>query len=424
MADSFYSPPRLFAFYHEDALFNELSRVLTEIHTSTGLSANTLSIINHSTIDILTWIALSIFVFALLKMHIKQIEQDQIIKSNQALEAMVAEQTQALLTAQKETESILRFRNGLLNNSLICIVFVKGKKIEWINDYAEVMFGLSKDNYQGKEADLIFHNKSDYLRLLRSAPSVLSKGANYQTELPFRHQDGTQLWCLVNGKALNPSNLAEGVVYIIVDITDRKRMEDQLKHLNSQLENQAITDDLTGISNRRRIRQLLEKECQRANRYLYSFSIILLDLDHFKYVNDNFGHDAGDKVLKSVARLLQSTIRQVDTCARWGGEEFLILCPHTELSDAVTMAELLRKRLQDMKQPPAPNITASFGVACFQPGDSLVEILKASDIALYEAKSNRNEVRYHTPSKIGRVSDLPKKSSDPQSIYLNSTDTK
>lgn len=168
----------------------------------------------------------------------------------------------------------------------------------------------------------------------------------------------------------------------------------RLQALNRELEQLSNTDALTGIANRRLLNHVFEKEIIRAERYRSKFSVIMLDVDFFKAINDDFGHQIGDDVLKSIADLMIDTIRESDLAGRWGGEEFLILCPETELYGALQVAETIRQKIQRHDFGIPSGITASLGVAEHREGQSLQAVIKAVDTALYEAKkAGRNTVK-------------------------------
>ncbi|WDP92233.1 MAG: diguanylate cyclase [Desulfobacter sp.] len=162
----------------------------------------------------------------------------------------------------------------------------------------------------------------------------------------------------------------------------------------------ASRDGLTGLYNRRKMSTLLEKELYRFRRYGRPFSVILCDIDYFKRVNDTLGHDAGDRVLLSVAATLDRNIRSGDAAGRWGGEEFLLLLPETIEAKAVETAEKLRNQnldRQPFEREGQSPVTISFGVAQCRPGLDLTRILKHADQALYHAKAGgRNRVESHS----------------------------
>ncbi len=178
------------------------------------------------------------------------------------------------------------------------------------------------------------------------------------------------------------------VFAFVMDYSRRKAREELLSMANLY-ERAARTDELTQLPNRRDMRQQLEKEYFRYKRHGSYFSVILLDIDHFKNINDNFGHDAGDYVLLKFAQLLSDTCRKIDTTARWGGEEFLVLLPDTSLVQALAMAERLRKIVEAERlvyKSREIRVTTSCGVCSISQTKDLSSLLKQADINLYQAK--------------------------------------
>ncbi|WP_051920352.1 sensor domain-containing diguanylate cyclase [Thermodesulfobacterium hydrogeniphilum] len=148
----------------------------------------------------------------------------------------------------------------------------------------------------------------------------------------------------------------------------------------------SITDPLTEIYNRRYFIERLKTEMERAKRYNIPLSLIIIDLDDFKKINDTYGHMVGDKVLKAVAQTLKNRLRKTDILARWGGEEFIILLPNTPPEKAVFLAGDLRKKIEEMKIPGVKKITASFGITGYCIGDDINSLIKRADDAMYEVK--------------------------------------
>ncbi len=176
-------------------------------------------------------------------------------------------------------------------------------------------------------------------------------------------------------------------VAFVIDRTDSLALEEELWLL-------AVTDTLTNVYNRRYFTQKMEEEIERVRRSGSSFSLIMLDIDHFKNVNDMFGHNAGDLVLKNMSAMILNRIRKIDTMARWGGEEFVLLLPETDVNEAVILAEALRRQLSEMEIPGVCKITASFGVVSYSSGDTVDTLVNRADKRMYEAKSaGRNCVR-------------------------------
>jgi len=150
---------------------------------------------------------------------------------------------------------------------------------------------------------------------------------------------------------------------------------------------EARIDALTGLANRRALEEILAAEISRAHRFTHQLAVVLLDLDRFKEINDSFGHGAGDVMLRAVSRLLTSLARQGDTVARWGGEEFVVVLPETDLAGASRFAERLRRTIE-AHSVGEMRTSASCGVATMLPEDDVEALLGAADQALYQAKSN------------------------------------
>lgn len=168
------------------------------------------------------------------------------------------------------------------------------------------------------------------------------------------------------------------------------------RHRMALLEAEAVTDELTQVHNYRFLRQALDREVQRAARYGHWLSILMIDVDHLKGYNDRFGHLAGSQVLKSLARVLRTATRDIDLIAKYGGDEFLIILPHTGLDGAQSAAERLRAAVASTAFPPltAGEMTCSIGIAVF-PGDGRTPetMLASADEALFAAKrAGRNRV--------------------------------
>ena len=198
------------------------------------------------------------------------------------------------------------------------------------------------------------------------------------------------------------------------DISERKRHEEELRQArdeteganralqaaNAELGRRATTDALTGVWNRRHIEQVAGTEIAGARRYGQPLSLLTLDIDHFKSVNDRYGHPAGDLVLVELVRRVRPHLRAPDVLARWGGDEFVVMMPHTALTDAMRLAERLRELAAAEPFPQAGTVTTSIGVAELQADESLDEWLERADRALYEAKSGgRNTVRAASTNK-------------------------
>jgi diguanylate cyclase (GGDEF)-like protein len=167
----------------------------------------------------------------------------------------------------------------------------------------------------------------------------------------------------------------------------------ELIEKNRELEVLSVTDRLTGLFNRRKLDQVLEDELIRSRRYAINFSLMIIDIDHFKRVNDTHGHAVGDTALKAMARIMHDSTREADSLARYGGEEFVMVCRHSGLAGCVANAEKLRETIAAHDFPGVGHLTASFGAATCREDDDAASLLARADAALYKAKATgRNRV--------------------------------
>ncbi|WP_321528537.1 sensor domain-containing diguanylate cyclase [Sedimenticola selenatireducens] len=204
---------------------------------------------------------------------------------------------------------------------------------------------------------------------------------------------GKEKWIRVSSKK-NPPQGDQPAIWsgYMIDISGTKQLE-------LMLQEQATHDALTGLGNRHYFQRHFRDELLRKDRYQRDSAVLLLDLDHFKKVNDRYGHDAGDFVLMRVSQLVKAQLREVDVPARWGGEEFCILLPETTLDDALAAAERIRAGLAREPldyQGEAIEVTASIGVTTLNADDRRIEpVIKRADAALYRAKRDgRNRVAH------------------------------
>lgn len=172
-----------------------------------------------------------------------------------------------------------------------------------------------------------------------------------------------------------------------------------LELLNAKLEELSVTDEMTQLANFRHFKTQLKIEHERSFRYRTPYTLLFCDVDHFKVYNDKNGHPAGDEVLKKVAEILRANQRGTDLAARYGGEEFVVLCPHTDLQQALGVAERIRKAVEAVPFPgnatqPLGKVSVSIGVARFpENGNTPDEVLKSADEAVYQSKKNgRNQI--------------------------------
>lgn len=231
----------------------------------------------------------------------------------------------------------------------------------------------------------------------------------FRGEMEYLCKDGSTYWCdVIATPILSEDGSLVELLGVSRDISEHKRHEDELKKAkeatealnhaleaaNEQLQQMSRTDKLTGLWNRRYFEDRVAHEMAMANRYGQALSMLIFDIDHFKRINDTYGHLAGDRVLVALSALARQQIRETDLPCRWGGEEFMILMSSTGPQEAVAVAEKLRAAFAQHPIPGVGAVTASFGVATYRPDETLDSWISRTDGALYEAKSGgRNTVR-------------------------------
>lgn len=250
-------------------------------------------------------------------------------------------------------------------------------RITYVSEAFATISQYTKEELLGRAHNIVRHpdmSKSLYKEMWHT----LRSGEAWSGEIMNRAKDGSAYWVDVN---IEPDFDADrniiGYTAVRSDITDKK-----------QIEELSVTDRLTGLFNRLKLDDVLENEFRRYQRYQTPLSVIILDVDHFKQVNDRYGHLIGDEVLTEIADLIQNNIRACDIAGRWGGEEFLIICPSTPLEGGMVVAEKLRKAISNHPFTTTNSQTASFGVANLTLNGDLNQLLKAADDALYRAKQN------------------------------------
>lgn len=300
------------------------------------------------------------------------------------------------ITQQKITEHKLSkaFKE---NDHLLTIIdnyvsFVKVGRDGVINDISSnfcKQLGCLKQDTIGKNINILKSGETPtalYERIWKAVTSEESFVYEIQNK---NFNNGTNWYRVVISPDYNESNIVVGYIAFY------KNIDDQMKFKNS-----SETDKLTGLPNRMKIDEILAKELSRANRYHQPFSVILIDIDHFKEVNDQFGHQSGDVILQEFAKIVADNIRITDVAGRWGGEEFLVICPHTDVNGASFLAETLRKCIESNEFQMVKQKTASFGVAEYHEGKTLTTFFENVDHALYSAKnSGRNKVVIYSESK-------------------------
>ena len=263
------------------------------------------------------------------------------------------------------------------------VVRMNQTELNWI--------GYTRDQVLGKHF-MEFISEASREVFKANFPKFLAQGHIENLEFELLRSDGTVLPVSISGTMIRDQHgvpvLSRSTVF---DITERKKLEKHLEALSN-------SDALTGLPNRRRFYEVATTEVERSKRHQNPLALAMLDIDHFKKINDQHGHPMGDLVLKNLAAVSRSALRQIDMLARYGGEEFVILMPHTDRSQAMDVLDRLRETLQAQQlrsDAGAPvSYTISIGTTQLQAGDTDIDaMLKRADDALYAAKrSGRNQV--------------------------------
>lgn len=320
--------------------------------------------------------------------------EEKVRRRTEELEASLRD-NEHITRALRESEE--RFR-GLVSQSLVGIGIIEDGKLSYVNSKLADIFGYSIDEISQLSLFNIIA-KSDHPILSERIRKILADDRKRKGTFIYRglRKDGVEISVEATGIRMSISG-KNALIFTLMDITERVRAEKEVQELNIRLREQSLRDPLTGLFNRRYLEESLGRELIRAQRQNTSLSLIMGDIDHFKKVNDTYGHPAGDKVLKVFGELIRQYSRGSDICCRYGGEEFLLVCSNMVNEKAYERAEQLRMALLDTPvtfEGAIIKVTASFGVASYpQHGDTDDALISAADNALYEAKNaGRNQVK-------------------------------
>lgn len=250
--------------------------------------------------------------------------------------------------------------------------------------YCEIT-GYTKKELIGQKHSVLKHPTTPR-DLYRDMWRTVTSGKEWEGEIKNQRKDGSVFWIKV---IVSPSfDISGNIKYyttINQDITDKKTIE--------ELSNR---DKLTNVYNRGKLDNLLEKEIRYSRRYNIQFALIMIDVDYFKDINDKYGHLEGDKVLIQISQILEKLTRDTDFIGRWGGEEFLIICPNSDIEQGKRVAVKLKEYIENHDFEINKKITASFGITNYMKEDDANDILERADKALYEAKNKgRNRIEYN-----------------------------
>lgn len=274
--------------------------------------------------------------------------------------------------------------------------------ITYANDKFCELSGYSKEELIGKGHNIVRHPSMDREKFKDLWDTIKSK-KTWHGVITNMAKDGSSY--IVNSTVIPILDVDGDILeYIAIrhDITEFERTKEQLRNINkmmkskvdelhfmtTSLEEKATKDDLTGLYNRAKFEEIFTEELTKAQRYNDELSVVLLDIDYFKKINDTFGHQAGDVVLKELSTLISTNIKTIDVFARWGGEEFVILLPKTGLDGAVLFADKLRKIVKNFHFSEVEKMTISCGVGEFEEYEDKLTLFEKIDKALYVAKKN------------------------------------
>lgn len=298
------------------------------------------------------------------------------------------EQRQKLADLQQQAD-INRQYLAMFDSQVICSRTDLDLNITFASKALQKISGYSQEELIGQPISMLLDPKLG-LELYDEVIRSIDKRGQWRGTVRHMGKGPNHYWVeTVVAPIIDAQGTRSGYMQIRQDVTSQKRLEELW-----------MTDHLTGLENRQSMDQIWEREILRAERYGDLFSVLLIDIDHFKSVNDNYGHLVGDELLFQFAQLLRQECRDTDHVGRWGGEEFIVLIPNTNLSSAVLMAEKIRETIESFSFTTVGDVTVSIGVACYRSGMSEDELFSLADKALYRAKnSGRNRV------EVGNSSD-------------------
>ncbi|NWF76000.1 MAG: diguanylate cyclase [Nitrospirae bacterium] len=307
---------------------------------------------------------------------------DELSTFSEEMNRMLEELNRADMLLRESEE---KFRDIFKNaNDMIQIVDAEGRFLDVNRKWCETLGYTKEEAMQMRFTDIV--RKDQIPHCIETFKRVVNGESIEHMETVYISKDGREIY--VEG-SINPSfkgnkfSICRGIMR---DITIRKQMEKRLEHL-------AVTDTLTNTYNRTKFDEVIKKEISRVKRYSHPLSLIMFDVDHFKRINDTHGHIYGDYVLKTLTNIVKENMRETDYLIRWGGEEFIILSPNTDLNNAKVLSERIRKAVEEYSFEKNQKVTVSFGVTEFRQYDIEDTFVKRADDALYKAKeAGRNRV--------------------------------
>ncbi|MBU3014895.1 diguanylate cyclase [Poseidonibacter lekithochrous] len=355
----------------------EIPIVITSAHNDPSFLKKAINV------GVSTYAMKPIDLYQLVESMIKAIEpiylKEKLENLNISLETRVDNEIQKIKSILDAQDNIILLSNSttIKNVNKRFLEFFKVNSVEEFKKLSDNIFDCFIDDYGFISKESLKNQKCyyEYIKSLKEVDRVV-KIKNSQDEIRIF--------------TINVDNYDDKNEFYVISLTDIT----ELKEKSNLLEYQASHDNLTGLFNRNKFNSLFGKEIRRGHRYKNDLSLVILDIDFFKVVNDKYGHQIGDQVLKEISSIILQNVREHDTVVRWGGEEFLILLPETDIEGAVIVAEKIRSTICNRPLSKENiNITASFGITLMNEKDTEESFISRSDEALYEAKENgRNKV--------------------------------
>lgn len=347
---------------------------------------------------------------------------------------LIAENITERRKADESRRQLLLEYEAILDNASLGITFTRNRIFRHCNRRFYEMFGWDSASLIGQPTSLVYPSEQAFEEMRMRSKPILGAGMRFETELQMRRRDGTLFWCRLLGRAIDPIDYGKGTIYITEDITERKSAQEALLRARDELELRvrertaelamanarlqaeiqerklaeqqirylANHDALTGLPNRRLLEDRLEQAMEMSRRHGNQVAVQFIDIDHFKPINDRFGHRVGDLVLQAIAVRLRTLLRAADTVARVGGDEFVLVLPDIQEAAA---GDLAQKVLNALVQPYQIEglelvVTPSIGISIF-PGDGLTAeaLLTCADTAMYHAKKlGRANYQQYSPT--------------------------
>jgi len=313
---------------------------------------------------------------ALFLVILRQLSKDRLLLSLQASQRRELRHRERQLTVLMNNLPGMAYR--CRNDSFWTMLFVSAGCEQLTGYRPEELI----DNRVSSYAALM--DEVDAAGIAGEVSDAIAKRQPFSVEYAITRKDGRKIWVWERGCGVLEDDGSVVLEGIVLDISDRKELE-------RELEEMAIRDSLTGLFNRRELSRVLEEELERAKRYERPLALLWIDFDHFKEINDNWGHAAGDAVLRSISRILQESVRSVDAVGRFGGEEFVIVLPEMDREEAMDTAERLRQKVRHkpvfLDTGHNVPVTISIGVAVYPVhGHTRDMLCAAADKAMYQAK--------------------------------------